>query len=69
MVQLTKYAIEHNIVAISSTVSSLDERAKRFYFQHLGFQSAGLTNQKLEFDLFFVTINPKLLLQHELEST
>lgn len=63
MTHLVKFAAENNIALISTTVSSRDSRAMSFYFQHLGFQKAGLTNQKLEFDLYFATIRSDLLLQ------
>ena len=63
MAHLAKYARKNSVTAISSTVSTLDERAMSFYFQHLGFQRAGLTNEKIGFDLYFVIIKPELLLQ------
>ncbi len=62
MTYLAKFATENNILLISATVSSLDRRAMSFYFQHLGFQRAGIANEKLKFDLHFATIKPELLL-------
>lgn len=61
MAHLARYATDNNIALITATVSSLDERAMNFYFHHLGFRREGFTNQKPGFDLFFATIEPKLL--------
>jgi hypothetical protein len=63
MAHLAKYATTHKVPLISTTVSTLDTRAMRFYFQHLGYQRAGLTNQKIGFDLYYAIIDTELLLQ------
>lgn len=62
MTHLAKFATVNSFTLISTTVSSLDRRAVSFYFQHLGFQLSGFANEKLEFDLYFATIKPELLL-------
>jgi hypothetical protein len=43
-------------------VSSIDQRALNFYFEHLGFERVGSRTEEPGFELFMITVQPQLLL-------
>ncbi len=60
--QLGQYGVSHQIDQIKATVSSLDVRAQRFYFQHLGFRNVGSRFDEPGFELFLAEISAHTLL-------
>ncbi len=61
---LADYGLSKHIPMIKTTVSSLDQRAKEFYFRHLGFQKIGSRTEDLGFDLYIIKIHPQDLLNN-----
>ena len=62
MRHLARFAQTKRVSTIRSTVSSLDQRAIGFYFDHLGFGKVGQRLEKPGFHLFVVAIDPDDLL-------
>lgn len=60
---LAKYASQREVTIIRSTVSSIDSRACKFYFDHLGFEKTGKRPEGSGFDLFLAAINPQEILR------
>lgn len=63
MVKLARFAFDIGVKVIRTTVSSLDQRAKNFYFHHLGFFKTGTRTEESGFDLFIAAVSPQELLQ------
>jgi ribosomal protein S18 acetylase RimI-like enzyme len=60
---LAEYGQSHNLTTIRTTVSSIDLRALKFYCEHLGFQKVGTRTEEPGFELYVITIQPKVLLE------
>ncbi len=58
---LAAYALANQINVIKTTVSSIDSRALKFYFEHLGFQKTSLVQEE-GFNLHLASVEPKRLL-------
>ena len=64
--QLAHYGVQHQIDSVKATVSSLDSRARQFYFQHLGFQKVGSRTDELGLELFIAEISSLRLYERSL---
>jgi len=62
MTHLAQFALNNDLKIIRTTVSSLDQRAMNFYFDHLGFFKTGKRAEEPNFDLFLAAVYPKELL-------
>jgi hypothetical protein len=62
MYHLARYGLQHQIDLISATVSSLDDRAYKFYFSHLEFQKVGSRFDEPGFELFLAEVSPQTLI-------
>lgn len=62
MRHLARFAQTKRVSTIRSTVSSLDQRAIIFYFDHLGFEKVGQRLKEPGFYLFVAAIDPEDLL-------
>ena len=66
MAFLANFALLNNIKIIKTTVSSLDNRAIHFYFQHLGFKQTERKPEGTGFDLFLAAVKPEDLQKNAL---
>lgn len=68
MIHLARFALANGVEVIRTTVSSLDQRAMNFYFNHLGFSKTGKRTEESDFDLFLAAVSPQEILRRFCQS-